>query len=230
MSLVICTFAWGNKYKPHYVERLAAGIKRNMRAGYGFVVITDNPSQFITFDGVDECWSIPGPDGSLLLTKGCFARLRLFDPTWQALHGIGRGDAIACVDLDVVVTGALDPLFTHNEPFAILQGVNSSNPCPYNGSLWMLRAGYRPDVWTDFSLGAAAKVPFHEFPDDQAWLAHKLPGAKAWKAGPESGLYAFKKPGWPNGDALPHGARLVAFPGSRDPSMYTALPWVKEHW
>ncbi|TIV05127.1 MAG: hypothetical protein E5W02_28530, partial [Mesorhizobium sp.] len=92
----------------------------------------------------------------------------------------------------------------------------------------MLKAGYRPDVWHEFSLELAAKVPFHEFPDDQAWLADMLPDAGSF--GPEDGVYAFQKRGWPKGEALPKNAKIVAFPGWRDPSQYVRLDWVQEHW
>jgi hypothetical protein len=83
-------------------------------------------------------------------------------------------------------------------------------------------------VWSDFSLEAAEDVPYFEFPDDQAWLEAKMPDAGA--IGPEEGAYAFCKPGWPKGEALPGDAKLVAFPGWRDPSKFTHLPWVRNHW
>jgi hypothetical protein len=83
-------------------------------------------------------------------------------------------------------------------------------------------------VWSDFSLEAAAKVPHAEFPDDQAWFEAKMPDAGA--LGAEEGVFAFQKRNWPRGDALPKGARIVAFPGWRDPSKFTQLEWVKEHW
>jgi hypothetical protein len=164
----------------------------------------------------------------LTAVPGCFARLRAFDTEWQRRQGLKPGDRIVCLDLDLIVTGRLDDMLARPEPFAILQGVNASNPCPYNGSVWWTMAGYRPDVWSDFSLKAAQQVPHDAFPDDQAWLAHKLPEAGA--IGPADGVYAFKKPGWPKGDELPRGARVVAFPGWRDPSAFAHLDWVKEHW
>lgn len=154
----------------------------------------------------------------------------MFDREWQSAHGILPGDRVVCMDLDSVVTSELDPLFMRADNFCILTGANAQNPCPYNGSLWMLRAGYRPEVWTDFSLDAAAKVEHFSFPDDQAWFAAKLPGVIGWRVGPQSGVYAFKKPQWPPGDNLPKDARLVVFPGWRDPSKFTHVPWVKEKW
>lgn len=220
--LTICTFLWGQKYDESYVAKLARGLDRHLSQPCRVVCFTDNLRRLP--DGVTQ---MQIPNMELLDVPGCFARLRLFDPALQERLG---ADRIVCVDLDAIITGPLDPLFDRPEPFAILQGANASNPCPYNGSLWMLRAGYRPDVWADFSLDAAAKVPFDKFPDDQAWFNHKMPDAAGWRAGAESGVYAFKKPGWPAGDELPKGARLVAFPGWRDPSLFTNLRWVKENW
>lgn len=212
--LVVGVWHWGDKYGAHYVERLRAGVTRHLKQPHRFEVFRPEPE-----------------DEHLTTVQGCFCRLRMFDPAWQERRGIKPGDRAGCMDLDSIVTGELDALFNRAENFMILTGANAANPCPYNGSLWMLRAGYRPDVWSDFSLEAARKVPFYEFPDDQAWLAHKLPGVVGWKVGAPSGVYAFQKPGWPDKSLeLPKDARLVAFPGKRDPGKFTHLPWVQEHW
>jgi hypothetical protein len=121
-----------------------------------------------------------------------------------------------------VVTGPLDPLFDRKDDFTILQGINTTNPNPMNGSVWMLRAGARPDVWSDFSVEAAqTKTRIHSFADDQGWFEHKFADAGAW--GPKDGVYGFKKDGWPSGEALPAAARIVAFPGWRDPGKFERL-------
>ncbi len=224
--LIVTTWLWGSKYSADDVAKLFAGVSRNLKQPHRLVCITDrNPREMQC-----EAWPIPEQDMHLTTVRGCFARLRLFDTSWQAVHGIGSNDRIACMDLDSVVTGDLDPVFDRYEPFVILQGANAVNPCPFNGSLMMLRAGAHSDVWDDFSLDAAKAVPYFEFPDDQGWIWHKIPDAAGWKCGAESGVYAFQKKGWATGVALPDGARLVAFPGWRDPSKFTHLDWVKEHW
>jgi hypothetical protein len=209
----------GDAYGEHYVRKLASSVHRNLTEAHRFIAFTDSPRHL---PGVDQ-YTIP--DMSLTTIPGCFVRLRLFDPEWQAKCGIKPGDRVVNMDLDLVVTGALDPLFDRKDDFTILQGINSTNPCPYNGSVWMLKAGARPDVWADFSLENYAKfgVPFHSFPDDQGWFHHMMPDAGAW--GPAQGVYGFKKLGWPSGDALPDNARIVAFPGWRE-----HLKWVGEHW
>ena len=220
MALVVCTWLWGAKYGREYVERLRAGVARHLT----------QPHKFVVFE--------PEPEDKHLTEKpGCFCRMRMFSPEWQANKIIT--DRLVCIDLDTVITGALDPLFDRPEPFVILQGGNASNPCPYNGALMMLRAGAHPDVWSDFSLEAASKVPFDSFPDDQGWLWHKVPNAAGWKTGSEHGVYVFRKPGWPGfsdrrhsipDDSLPQGARLVTFSGWRNPKTFRHLKWVRENW
>lgn len=221
--MTVVTYWWGEKYGTDYVERLAAALKRGLKQPYRFVVISGNPG--VSWTDIEV---VPMPNKELTKHQGCFVRLRLFDPKFQ--EKIKVAERVVCCDLDVVITGDIDPLFLRPEPFVILQGANAVNPCPFNGSLWMLRAGYRPDVWSEFSLEAAAKVPLYEFPDDQGWFAHKIPSAAAWKAGSQSGVYAFQKPGWPQGNDLPSDARMVVFPGWRSPDKFQHLPWVRGNW
>lgn len=210
-NLTISAWNWGTKYGPEYVDRLRAGVARNLRQPHEFRVFTPEPE-----------------DLYLTEIKGCFCRLRIFDPEWQARNGFKPGDRILNLDLDLIVTGALDELLSRPEPFAILSGVNSANPCWANGSVWWTTAGYRADVWTDFSVEAANELPAYEFADDQLWLAHKLPDAGRITAA--DGVYGFQKKFWPKGEALPKNASIVAFPGWRDPSGWAHLDWIKEHW
>lgn len=205
------TWHWGSKYPQFYVDRLQRGIARNMRDEYRFHVCRPQAE-----------------DEHLTQIPGCFARLRAFDPEWQAAQGINEGDRIVNLDLDMVVTGDLTGMFDRDEPFVILQGVNTANPCRMNGSLWMLRAGYRPDVWSEFTIERAEAITVAEFPDDQRWFEHMLPDAGAF--GPETGVYGFCKKGWPAGAALPRNAKLVAFFGWRDPSKFLHIDWVRHHW
>lgn len=229
--LTVVTWWWGDKFGADYVIKLAAGVRHYLQQEHRFVLITDD----VLGRGVEvglkaKCAVWPIPDKHLLATKGCFARLRMFDPKWQKVNGVK--DRLVCIDLDTVITGPLDPLFYRPEPFVIMQGGNAVNPCPYNGALMMLRPGAHPEVWNDFSLEAAGKAPFHRFPDDQGWIWHKVPNAAGWKCGAETGVYVYQKPGWPGGRAatgLPEGARLVTFI-NRAPSDLMHLGWVKRYW
>jgi len=212
MTLFITTWHWGKKYGPEYIERLRLGVEKWHRKPYEWRVFKPEPH-----------------DVHLTDLPGCLCRLRMFDREWQERQGIQRGDRIVCMDLDSIVTGPIEPFFERDDRFLILRGANSENPNPFNGSLMMLKAGYHEDVWTKFNLeDLHAKARWHHYPDDQAWIWHMLPESSGWKAG--FGIFAFKKPGWPRGDDLPRDARLIVFPGWRDPSQFTHLPWVQQHW
>lgn len=204
--LHICTWSWGDKYGPEYLTKLRSSLARNIEQPYRFLVIK--------------------PES---LTQGCFCRLQMFDPAWQAERGVRPGDRLVQIDVDSIITGPLDPLFDRPGPFVILQGGNYQ-PCRFNGALWMQRAGAHPEIWSEFSLEAAAKIPFHEFPDDQGWLWHHLPDAPGWQTGPSSGCYVYQKPGWTTGEKLPEGARFVTFAGKRRPDAIRHLDWVRGNW
>jgi hypothetical protein len=227
VAITVCTWLWGNaKYTPIYVERLFAGLCRQLKQPFRFMVLTER-DRIANFSNGITRHAIPDPE--LTTIKGCFARLRMFDPIWQSDHDID--DRLVCLDLDVVLTKELDDLFDRPEPLVVLQGANAANPCPYNCSIVMLRKGAHRELWTDFSLERVKDIPRYEFPDDQGWLWHRAPHAAAWHVGHRSGIYAFHKPGWPRGsDALPADARIVAFIGHRDPAQFTHLKWIQEHW
>jgi hypothetical protein len=211
MALIISTWIWGDKYTSPYIARLERGVRFHMAQKYRWLVFT--PIQ-----------------GDEKLYHGCFCRLRMFSPSFQRAYGLKEGDRLVCLDLDLIVTGQLDTLFERPESFVILGGANAANPNPFNGSVMMLRIGEHADVWEDFSLEEAQQVPYYEFPDDQGWIWHKLPKAAVWKCGKDSGIYAFRKPGWPKDDQLPGDAKIVAFPGRRDPSQFQNLPWIQKYW
>jgi len=225
MAIDVITWMWGDKYGMRDIVRLFKAVKKNLRAEHRFHVFSEPD-----FPHLEDGYGIkahPIEDPSLI-GRNCFCRLRMFDPRWQQRNDL-RG-TIVSLDLDVVITGTLDPLFETSKTFMILRGANAANPCPYNASVMLLKAGHHAKVWTEFSIEKANAVPFYEFPDDQGWIWHMLPKAHGWPVG-KSGIYAFQKPGWPKGnDALPVNARLVTFIGARKPEQFTALPWVQKFW
>lgn len=225
MALTICTWLWGTKYSTMYVERLYRGLRQQLRQSFRFIVLTEN-HRIANFTIGIERHAIPNPE--LTTVKGCFVRLRMFDPVWQAWHGISG--KIVSIDLDAIVTGELDPLFDRDDSIVLLKGANAANPCPFNGSIYMFRAGAHAELWTRFSLAAVKDIKQYEFPDDQGWFWHMIPTAATWEVGVRSGIYAFRKPQWPRDDHLPADARLVVFPGKRDPIQFSHLPWIRKHW
>lgn len=211
----VVTFRWGDKYGPGYVEKLKVGVARNLKAPHRFLCIGDD---------------IPIENPELLSVRdGCYARLRCFDPEWQARHGISR---LVWLDLDVVITRSLDPLFDRDDPLVVLRG-GHFNPNPINGSVLMLRAGAHPEIWSDFTPERAEAVStVNNFwrGSDQTWIAHKMPAdTPGWTHA--DGVYGFGKPGWPSGRTrLPENARIVIFPGKRDPADMLDIDWIRQNW
>jgi hypothetical protein len=223
MALNVITWLWGSKYGTRDVIRLANAVEDQLRCEHRFYLFTDR-SHFGLPSRVRVC-AISDP---MLCARHCFCRLRMFDPVWQGWHGIDG--KIISLDLDVIITGEIDHLFAGDASFKILKGANASNPNPFNASVMMLHSGAHAEVWTDFSIERARDIPYHEFPDDQGWIHHKLPWADGWSVG-TSGIYAFKKPGWPRGqDDLPDDARIVVFIGSRKPQQFEHVPWIRKYW
>lgn len=226
--LHVVTWLWGQKWGVDYSQKLFAGLRRNIKQEYRTVLMSDvHTGQ----SGADRVCLIPAGDYPLLDRLGCLARMRLFSREMQEQMGASKGDRIVNIDVDAVITGELDPLFDRDDEFTIMQHFNTTNPCPFNGSLWMFRAGERHDVSDDFSLEQyhARRVPFHAIPDDQGWLHYKFPDAKAYT--PKDGVYCFRKRTWPDDDhSLPKGARVVAFPGRNPAKEVKYLDWVRKHW
>lgn len=225
VALSVITWLWGTKYGPDDVYRLARRLRECLTMPYKFVAFSDRE-----FDGQNlvDVRSIPESDRHLM-DRSCFVRLRMFDPNWQQTHGFK--DKIISLDLDTVIVRNINDLFTTPDSFMILRKVNSVNPNPFNCSVMMLRGGSHQQVWSQFSVQQASRVPYHEFPDDQGWIWHMLPNSKGWDAGKSSGIYGFKKPGWPPGStSLPDQAKIVAFIGHRKPEHYPGLQWIKRYW
>jgi alpha-N-acetylglucosamine transferase len=112
VALHVVVWRWGTKYKLEYLHRLQNGLDRHLKEPFIFRI--ERP----LFE-----------DEYLTKIPGCFCRLRMFDPQWQRDRGMVEGDRIVSIDLDVVITGPLDPLFYRPEKFVILHGANASNPC-----------------------------------------------------------------------------------------------------
>ena len=234
--LDIVTFKW----KPQFVYRssytaetvnvLAAMIARHFRGAYRFSCVTDDPA------GLDSSIR-PLPmfeeHARLVSTHGrqnpsCYRRLKLFSPEARELVG----ERILSLDLDTVITGDVTPLWTRTEDFIAWEGTAGRNP--YNGSMVMLTAGARPQVWTDFdperSPALARKAGF--IGSDQAWIAYRL-GLEEARWTRDDGVYSWRMHLRYKSGILPPGARIVFFHGSADPwlkSTQKSAPWISDHW
>lgn len=220
------------------VNCLAAQVRRHYPKPHRFTCITDE-SGGIDTDHVriiplwDTFAEVPNPSNGR--NPSCYRRLKAFSREAQTLIG----PRFVSLDLDVLITGDLSPIFDRQEDFVIWggQSVRTGRPdpyCWYNGSLWLLQAGTRPQVWETFDP-AHSPLAAHRAGcrgSDQGWIAHCL-GPREARFGLDDGVYSYRNHILPQGGKLPPDARIVIFHGKHDPwdaDVLARHDWVREHW
>lgn len=130
------------------------------------------------------------------------------------------------MDLDCVIGGPLDPIFDREDDIILFKGTMRNRP--YNGSLLLMSAGARPQVYNDFTEKAAAEAGRLFCGSDQAWLMHKLgPNEKVWDD--RDGVYWFGGAYRTRRDRAE--PRILFFPGSLKPwDVLKIDPFAREHY
>ena len=99
------------------------------------------------------------------------------------------GDRFVMIDLDVIITGDLTELFSRKEDF-IIWGDRPMRT-PYCGSLMMMNAGARKEVWEKFDIRNYPTNPNGRYPlgTDQNHIYKTIPKEATWTI--EDGIYNF---------------------------------------
>jgi hypothetical protein len=146
-------------------------VRRHLSMPHRLACVTATP------EGIDSNIEIITPPGDFEDVRNsrwtgkkpqCYRRLSMFRRDAAAIFG----ERFVCMDLDVVVGGSLDPLFDRKEDLVLFKG--TSRKRPYNGSLMLIKAGCRPQVFEDFTPEGAEQSGQEFCGSDQAWLAHCL--------------------------------------------------------
>jgi hypothetical protein len=137
------------------------------------------------------------------------------------------GERFVCMDIDCLVTGPLDPLFDRDNSFCIYRGTAPGRP--YNGSMMLLAAGARPQVYEKFNLTEAEKAGQKYIGSDQAWLSYILgPNETTWGVG--DGVRWWNRL---RREKPPSDTRVMFFPGHIKPWEFATNgldPWVAERY
>jgi len=235
MMTVVC-FKWHpyggityrSSYGPEQVAILRNMVARHYPAPHRFVCVTDDARGLKDIETI-PLWhdyeSIPSPHGGG--NPSCYRRLKLFDPAIAEL----LGDRFIALDLDTVVVGDLTPIFDRPEPF-VMWGETDKRSW-YNGSLILMTAGARAQVWTRFNPRTSPREALRagRFGSDQGWISHVLGKGEA-TFGRKDGVYSYRVHLAPNNNELPADARITCWHGRLDPWSYAAqqIPWVREHY
>jgi hypothetical protein len=233
--LSVVTFKWKpaagyrSTFTAEAVNTMSRMVARHYPSPHRFICVTDDAAGLAPGVEAIPLWkdfaTIPSPHGGH--NPSCYRRLRVFDPAIAEQ----LGPRFVCVDLDTVITGNLAPLWDRPEEFVIWGETDPRSW--YNGSMFLLSAGARPQVFRAFDPKTSpqrAKAA-GKFGSDQGWISYCLgPGEPTWSR--KDGVYSYRVHLKPNGGRLPAGARMVMFHGHVDPWSKESqqLPWVKEHW
>lgn len=217
-------------FSPETVNTLARMVARHYRAPHKFVCITDDPTGIDPGVHVIPLWSdhakLNSPHG--LTNPSCYRRLKAF--SLEAGELIGA--RFVSLDLDCVIVGDLAPIWDRPEEFVIWGDTNPTTP--YNGSMFMLTAGARRQVWERFDpiYSPRRGRQLGYWGSDQAWIAACLgPNEKRWTKA--DGVLSYRNEIIPAGGVLPPGARVIFFHGRHDPwhaDIRRRHKWVEEHY
>lgn len=219
-----------SSFGPETVNVLKKMVARHYPDPHRFICVTDDAAGIDADVEIVPLWDdfkdVPSPHGRN--NPSCYRRLRMFHPD------IGQvfGDRFVSMDLDCVITGDLRPLWNRSEDFIAWGDTNSKPGSHYNGSMILLRAGARSQVWTEFDPATSPKLSLSAqcWGSDQGWISYCLGGGEK-KFSRADGVYSFRNDiggSW----TLPAGARVVFFHGRIDPwsPEVQHLKWIREHW
>lgn len=224
---------------PQDVRVWRSMVQRNLSIPHQIKLVTHRPDLFEDFDCVplDLTKHVPGT---------CLVKLQA-----HKIGGVAQeGERVWLMDIDLVVTGPLDPLVSRDEPAVFFKNPNfevGGKRGFIQGSLQLFTVGMTDFLWADFDPRR-----------DMAWLNRRFGGAEqCWiserlnTAWPDMG-WEWNVPTWTEADGvygagrlfggkmgagvtteLPSNARIVVTPGDRSPSQPEFMArhvWAREHY
>lgn len=235
MKSVVC-YQWtgahlgSRPYLPEHVNSLQKQFARHLPEKHRFICVADSDSGFspdveviITPKAAANVSRHRSPEGARF--PSCYRRLWTFSEEARVL-----GDWVMLVDIDMVVTRDVTPLWLEGHDFVGWRPMRDwGTKRRFGGGIYLLRPGTRTRVWTDFtgaaSIQRARAAGFRG--SDQAWISYCLAGKEVcWEQ--RSGIYSIRDMKGTE-SRLPADARLVQFNGPTKPWQST-LPWVRDHF
>ncbi len=240
----IVTLKWGDRYGPHFVNRLYRGVSINLMRNFRFLCFTDDP---IGLRPEIEPYPLPRIDLPDEFARSAWLKLGLF--------GNGTGDMegdCMFLDLDLLITGGIDCFFDympgrkciiHN--WVQKHQVFKKRPDVGNSSVFRWTANTTHYIVDKFQ--SERDWAIRKFRPPQTYLTYSL-GEKYWW--PDDWVRSFKRhatPAFPCNllfpPKLPPGTRILVFHGRPDPDealnghraarlhrRTQPAPWISDHW
>jgi hypothetical protein len=230
--VTVVTFLWYDPkghynrlytYGPDHVNRMRSMLSRHLDLPHEVVCVTDQP------EGLDEgVRTAPLDRDTIGSPRSRFPKLALWRPDAAEFFG---GDRLFFLDLDTVIVRDITPIVDRAEDVVLWENSSFHRPgrSRYNGSVMLLTAGSRPEVWNEFDWDNPPTDPAtcHE----QGWVSYMIgPDCATWDANGKDGIYKARDM---RAGSLPGRCRMVTFAGKQDPSERRTrrrFPWIGEHW
>jgi hypothetical protein len=218
-----------SKFGPEHVNVFRNMVERHYHDEHEVICITDDPT------GIDKrvrCVPISSDLAHLENPLGaaypsCYRRLSAFRDDFRDIVG----DRFVSVDLDVVIVGDVTSIWNRKEDFVIWESPERAPA--YNGSMWLVKTGSRPQVFKDFDPVRSPLTTKNagQLGSDQGWLSYRIPGEAVWTV--NDGVVSWKPQCRNRNWQLPPGARIVFFPGIENPwhdSARQKANWIIENY
>lgn len=222
---IIC-IKWGSKYGPEYVNRLRGMIARNITPPFRLFCFTDDAA------GLHpdiEVRPLPVFDYEApVRTRGKWPKSRL----WGDLGDVTG--VVLFLDLDVIITGNLDPFFTYGDPGDTILGRNPNTPLERLGqtSVYRMRVGTLKPLQALFRADPQGVADRYGY--EQRFVTRNAPGGvRFWPRGWLAHFRMHSIPVFPlnylRPPRVPRGSRIVIFAGALNPPDAIAGRW-KPGW
>lgn len=230
---------WGEKYGAEYVNKLYNMVSRNTTQPFQLHCFTDNGMGIVDSVQIHDLPDMHLPNGEP-------------ERGWRKLTTLAKdfgglsGNALF-LDLDVVIVGNIDALFTHEGDFLIVRDKKFKSGLVGNSSVYRYRIGQLHEALERFTQ--KPQLVKKEYRNEQAFLsavAHEKGLLQFW---PDAWCPSFKYDCmklWPRGlfqtPQHPPEAKIVLFHGHPLPQeaidgvthkWYRPVlptPWVEKHW
>lgn len=192
---ILC-LKWGHVYGSEYINRLYAGVKRNLKRPFRFVCVTDDPR------GVrEEVECRPFPEKPAFLPETCpwpniFVKLLVFRDGFADLTG-----PTLFFDIDVTITGELDRFFDYKKgEFCIIHNwierrkqIFRKRPAIGNSSCFRFEAGKMNQIYGLFAANWQDAMNRRKFTTEQSFMTWAVGQTQKVNWWPEHWVCSFKR-------------------------------------
>jgi hypothetical protein len=230
---------WGSKYGPEYVNRLYAMTARHLARPFRFVCLTDDPAG-IRADVA--CAPIPALPPIAQPKERGWSKLASFSPELRGLVG----ETVLYLDLDVIVMGALDPLFEHPGVLPLIRDWYHPVRRIGNSSVYRYRPADQHALFDAFCRDVDAIVM--RIRNEQEYLSEYLKARGDLTFWPDAWCQSFRVSclaPWPlrawRTPKRPKDCRVLVFHGEPKPpealvgrpgfgQTFRPAPWIADDW